>query len=296
MINATTKNRIAQLKASYDAIPMSRRPLLHLLAEREIPEMVYNSNAIENSTLSLAETEAIIFKNKIPHSANVREVYEAKNLANILTFLQQHPHYSLSEPHILELHRMLISGINNYIAGRFRERGEHVRVGWHIAPAPEHIPNMIDDILYAYAHSDAYFLDRIAQFHARFEYIHPFNDGNGRTGRVLTNLQLRQFGYPPITIFAKNREKDYYPLFEEYRKTREHTGFTELFARLLCESLHKRLTYVNVASEDKIIKLSDWARAHGEDVNSLLNAARRQAIPAFRERGVWMIASDWEHD
>ena len=291
MINATTKNRIAQLKADYDAIPSDRRPLLDLLSEREIPEMVYNSNAIENSTLSLAETEAIIFRDKAPNGANVREVYEAKNLANVMAFLHQHPDYTLTESHILELHRMLISGINNYIAGRFRDRGEHVRVGWHIAPAPEHVGSMIDDILYSYDNSDAYFLDKIAQFHARFEYIHPFNDGNGRTGRLLTNLQLRQLGYPPITIFAKNREKDYYPLFEEYQKTRQHSGFTELFAKLLCESFHKRLAY---AEGGEIIKLSEWARRHDQDMNALLNAARRQSIPAFRERGAWMLPANWE--
>lgn len=291
MINATTKNRIAQLKAEYDAVPLDRRPLLELLSEREIPEMVYNSNAIENSTLSLAETEAIIFRNKTPNGANVREVYEAKNLANVMGFLQQHPDYALTEPHILELHRMLISGINNYIAGRFRDQGEHVRVGWHIAPAPEHVGAMVDDILYSYNNSEAYFLDKIAQFHARFEYIHPFNDGNGRTGRLLTNLQLRQLGYPPITIFAKNREKDYYPLFEEYQRTRQHAGFTELFAKLLCESFHKRLAYVEGC---EIIKLSEWARHHDQDINTLLNAARRQSIPAFRERGTWMLPANWE--
>lgn len=290
MINAITKNKLAQLKQQYDQILETNTSLFMMLQEREIPEMVYNSNAIENSTLSLVQTEEILFRGRTPNGADVREVYEAKNLGNILGFLAQHPKYTVTEEHILQIHKMLLSGINDYIAGRFRDWGEQVRVGWHIAPAPEHVPRMIDDILYNYDHSDEYFLDKIARFHARFEYIHPFNDGNGRTGRIITNLQLAQLGYPPITIFAKNRKQDYYPLFEEYQRTRQYDGFTELFADLLCESLHKRLAY---ASGDKIISLSEWAKSNQEDINSLLNAARRQTIPAFRERGRWMINQGW---
>ncbi len=292
MINAITKERIARLKQEFDSIREERAALLRLLTEKEIPEQVYNSNAIENSTLTLEQTEGIIYEGRTPKDASVREVYEAKNLANVLDFLEAHPHYEVTEEHILELHKMLIGGISNRIAGRFRDWGEEVRVGRHIAPAPEHVERMVEDIIFNYEHEkNEYFLDKIAKFHARFEYIHPFNDGNGRTGRILMNLQLRELGYPPITIREKNRDKEYYALFREYQTTRKYDGFTELFAVLLCESLHKRLAY---ARRKEIVKLADWAREHGKELNSLLNAAKRQTIPAFRERGSWMIAGDWK--
>ena len=84
---------------------------------------------------------------------------------------------------MLLLHQMLIGGINDAIAGRFRQQGEYVRVGTHIAPAPEHVERMIDNILVEYSSNlDTYFLDKIARFHLDFETIHPFCDGNGRIG------------------------------------------------------------------------------------------------------------------
>jgi Fic family protein len=292
MINKVTKDRIARLKAEYDQAMQGQDSLLRVLAEKEIPELVYNSNAIENSTLSLEDTEDIIFRNRTPKNADVREVYEAKNLANILEFLSRRPDYIVNESHILKIHKMLISGINEHIAGRFRDYGEHVRVGHHIAPSPEHVPRMIDDIIYNYNNDEkSYFLDKIAKFHARFEHIHPFNDGNGRTGRVIINQQLAILGYPPITILAKNKERDYYPWFEKYHKTHRHDGFTELLALLLCESLHKRIAY---AKTDQIIRLAEWAKQNGREINPLLNAARRQTIPAFRERGSWMVGADYQ--
>ncbi len=137
-----------------------------------------------------------------------------------------------------------------------------------------------------YQNTDRYFLDNIAYFHAEFETIHPFGDGNGRMGRVIINQQLMKLGYPPIIIPNKNKKSDYYPLFDHYTKQNKYDKFTETFALLLMESLHKRIT---ILTAKKIIPLNQRAKSHHQNINSTLNKAKRQTIAAFRMQGKWMI-------
>ena len=130
----------------------------------------------------------------------------------------------------------------------------------------------------------------MALIHYQFETIHPFVDGNGRIGRVLINQQLMALGYPPIIIQSKSKLTDYYPLFDEYRRDNKYDGFTELFASLLMESLHKRITLL---TKPRTITVSAWAKQNGIKGNVAANKAARQTIPAFRMNEKWMIASDY---
>jgi Fic family protein len=287
MISEQTKNKIRKLKKEYEQLRTGKESLLVLLREAELPELVYNSNAIENSTLTLKETEKILLEQEVMRDVSVRELFEAKNLARVLEYLESRPNLELNIDNILLLHRMLIGGINDKIAGKLRQPNEYVRVGAHIAPAPEHVEQLLDNLLNNYfSNHEKYFVDNIGYFHTEFESIHPFVDGNGRIGRVLANLQLTSLGYPPIIIRSKGKQNDYYPLFRDYEDNRDSSGMSSLFALALQESLHKRLAYLKGLS---IIKLADYAKKNNLAVNGQLNAAKRQTIPAFREKGVWKI-------
>ncbi|MDR0350709.1 MAG: Fic family protein [Coriobacteriales bacterium] len=287
MIDERTRQQIASLKKDYELLKAGRESLLALLAEGELPEQVYNSNAIENSTLSLKETERILLEQEAMRSVSVRELFEAKNLARVIAYLDARPHLPLDVENIVLLHQMLLGGIDDRYAGRLRREGEYVRVGRHIAPPPEFVPGLVEELVATYnSGHDRYFIDGIARFHLEFESIHPFCDGNGRMGRVLINLQLAALGYPPVIIRSKGKRRDYYPLFQEYVDFRRIDGMASLLARALRESLHKRLAYLR---GQRIVRLADHARAAGLAPNAQLNAARRQSIPAFRERGVWKI-------
>lgn len=285
------KKHIQDLKSEYELLRKGKESLLAIIDEAEISESVYNSNAIENSTLTLQETEKILLEMEVSRDVSVREVYEAKNLARVINYIcNKSQEIEVNKEIILFLHQMLIGGINDSIAGRFRKQYEYVRVGTHIAPAPEHVERMIESTIAEYA-SDitSYFADKIAKFHLDFETTHPFNDGNGRIGRVLINFQLLRLGFPMIIIRDKEKQQ-YYKSFGDYRDGKNTKTMERVIALALMESLNKRNTYLK---GDNIITLADYTRKHKKSAPAILNAARRQNIPAFREKGVWKIGESF---
>ncbi len=282
------------LKKKYLLLVQGNEDFLREIAIAEIPEMVYNSNAIENSTLTLEDTEKILIGDELPRAVNIREVFEAKNLAQITEILLAKPQQKQSVKQILSLHKLLLTNIDNTIAGRFRSGKEWVRVGNHLGANPLFVNQLMHELVEHYHTTKSdYFLDKIAHFHAEFETIHPFVDGNGRMGRILINLQLMNEGLPPIIIQNKSKHTDYYPLFKTYPTTLRFDGFTKLFALLLQESLNKRITQLTAK---KIIPLSLWASQNEVKPNIAANKAKRQTIPAFRLREKWMIDSDFKSD
>jgi len=286
-ITKPIRNRIENTKAEYDSLKKGKESLLVMIDEVEVPENVYNSNAIENSTLTLKETEKILLEQELSREVSVREVFEAKNLARVIEYKRnKNQQLKLTKENILLLHKMLIGGIDDSIAGRFRKQGEYVRVGSHIAPAPEHVERMIDALLSEYSKDfQTYFLDKIAKFHLEFETVHPFCDGNGRIGRVLINLQLLLLEFPRVII--RNKEKDaYYQAFKDYKEKKNTKPMEKILALALLESLHKRVTYLR---GENIITLSEFIKKESLSAQAVTNSAKKQVIPAFREKGKWKI-------
>jgi len=212
-------------------------------------------------------------------------------LAKLTETLLEKNESRLSINLILSLHKTLLTDIDDTIAGRFRHDKEWVRVGNHLGANPQFVPTLVQELVDQYNQNKIpYFLDAIAHFHAEFETIHPFVDGNGRMGRVLINLQLMNIGLPPIIIQNKSKLTEYYPLFTKYQSTMKFGGFTGLFALLLQETLNKRIT---ILTAKKIIPLSIWASQNGIKPNVAANKAKRQTIPAFRIREKWMVSQEY---
>jgi Fic family protein len=110
------KSRIEELFSFYKTLEKKNRKALQEISISEVPEMVYNSNAIENSTLTLEETTDIIFFDKVKKDHDIREIYEAKNLVKVIERLQNKSKEKLSSELILELHKILLTSINDHIA------------------------------------------------------------------------------------------------------------------------------------------------------------------------------------
>ena len=292
MINQVTRDRINGLSEEYRKLAVKHKEAIKELTISELPEMVYNSNAIENSTLTLEDTEDILIRNQIHTDHEIREIYEAKNLASAIEYLMDNPEKEISVELILKLHKTLLTNIRDEIAGRFRSGKEWVRVGTHIGANPEFVNGFMHDLVRNYnSDNDEYFLEKIAYFHAEFENIHPFGDGNGRIGRLLTNEQLDMLGLPPIIIPNKSKFDEYYPALDEYTKTNKADKLTELFASLLIEALYRRIAKLTAK---KIIPVADWAKNNGVNLQSATNKAIRGTIPAFRIRGHWMIDGEYK--
>lgn len=290
MINRVTWERLESVIADYRATVAGHPEALAQIAHAELAESVQQSNAIENSTLTLDDTERILAGFMPAARRDLREVYEARNLAAVTESLMT-DHEPFSADLILRWHRMLLASIRDDMAGRFRHADEWVRVGAHLGANPAFVADLVADALTRF-HNDASMapIERIAWFHCEFEVIHPFVDGNGRIGRTLINKQLQDIGLPPVIVRARNRRVDYYPVLTQYAKNNSHDGMTRLLALLVLESLHKRIALI---SSRRVIPLADWARAAGINGAAAANKAKRQTIPAFRMRDRWMIADDY---
>ena len=280
-------NKINLLRERYYKASIGKDALINLINEAEIAEQVYNSNAIENSTLTLEETEKILLQIDLDRYITEREIFEAKNLARVVSYIdKKSKEQELTLDVILSLHKILISNIRDDVAGRFRKDNEYVRVGSHIAPAPKEITDRLGKMLSEYnAASHENIIKRIAKLHLTFEHTHPFVDGNGRIGRVMNNYLLIREGFVPINIKFIDREK-YYEAFKEFDEKGATTIMEEIVGKALANSYHKRLAYME---GKKIITLVEYAKDNKLSHSNLINKACRQTIEAFLEKNVWKI-------
>ena len=278
---------VKKLREQYFKVLTGKESLVKLLNEAEIPEHVYNSNAIENSTLTLEETEKILLKIDLSRYVSEREIYEAKNLALVMGYIENKAKSTeLTKDLMLLLHKMLLGNIKEEIAGRFRKDDEWVRVGKYIAANPAEIDSLLNQMLTTLKlNPQENIIKKIARMHLTFEHVHPFCDGNGRIGRVLNNFLLLKEEYVPINIAFSNRE-EYYEAFKKFDATGETLIMEMIVGRALSSSYHKRLAYMEGRS---IISLNEYAKMNSLTLSNVLNKAHRQTIPAFKENGVWKI-------
>lgn len=278
---------IFSLRERYFKAAQGKDSLLTLIREAEVAEHVYNSNAIENSTLTLEETEKILLQIELDRFISERELFEAKNLARVVSYIEKKaPESPLTLPLMLTLHHMLLAQIRDDIAGRFRQNQEYVRVANHIAAPPADIVPRLETMLSTYqGRSPANIIRSLAKLHLEFEHIHPFIDGNGRIGRVINNYILIREGYVPINITFIDR-KHYYEAFREYDTKTTSTTMEQIIRLALTNSYHKRLAYLE---NKKIIPLVQYAKENKLSHSNLINKAHRQTIEAFLEKGVWKI-------
>lgn len=198
-------------------------------------ELAYNSNKIEGSTLTKEQTASLFDTGMLPRSD---DYYRAKDIEEMnghflmfntmLDTLEQ----PLSQELIKKFHYELKSGVfedraNGYAVGDYKKRANII--GIHDTANPKEVPEKMTELLEWYE-KQVINVGVLAEFHGRFESIHPFQDGNGRTGRMILFRECLIHGIVPAIIEDRNR-MEYIESLSEYQNTGNIDKLTELFIK-----------------------------------------------------------------
>lgn len=194
-----------------------------------ITRSTYHSNAIEGNTLTYAETYAILYNDnsfKI-EGKEPREIYEAINhkKALELVFKNLQDNEEFDERFIKKINETINRDIKD--TEGYRTVQVFIQGSEHIPPEPEKIPNLMNYYVYNYNHDEQDIFNKIAKYHIEFERIHPFEDGNGRTGRLLINYELLKHNLQPVVITKEDRIK-----YFEFLRNNDSIGFSQWLQEL----------------------------------------------------------------
>ncbi|MGE7988534.1 Fic family protein [Lysinibacillus fusiformis] len=240
-------DQINEKKAHLDALRPLPKYTLKSLREKLLLEWTYNSNAIEGNTLTINETK-VVLEGITVGGKTMREHLEVINHRDAISYVEEivHKKEPLSEWQIKNLHRLVLKGIDDEYAGVYRDQQVFISGAKHTPPAPLLIREKMDQLMSWYntegikLHS----VVRGAMLHAIFVGIHPFIDGNGRTSRLLLNLELMKDGYPPVVIKVENRLA-YYEALDKAHTTQDYDDFIQLVVAEVNDSLDLYLSAMN---------------------------------------------------
>lgn len=240
-------------------------------------ELTYTSNALEGNTLTRLETAVVVEKGLTVGGKSLAEHLEATNHAAALRKVMEiarSPVASLTEHILLDLHAMILRGIDDANAGRYRSIPVRISGSRVVLPNPAKVSALMSEFfrdLLAMAGSHP--VEIAAEAHYRLVTIHPFIDGNGRTARLLMNLILLQNGYPPALI----RTRDRIPYLKSLEKA-QLGGIKEDYLKIISRSVKRSFAiYLQalggeapaaVASSD-LLRIGDLAKKTGETLATL---------------------------
>jgi Fic family protein len=282
--------RIEEKKRLLDA----RRPLPHSILEKLHEniaiEWIYNSNAIEGNTLTLKETALVLREGMTIKGKSLREHFEVKNHEKAILFLEKiiQKKQPLSEKLIMDVHALVLQNIEEEFSGRYRP-GQVRIVGANFTPPNAlKVPKLMAG-LFRWMQKDAeslHIVQLAAHAHHQFVWIHPFIDGNGRTGRLLMNLLLMQQGYPPAVILKNDRKKYYDGLNQA--NNGEYEKIELLIGQAVERSLDLYLDACGASFSEEYVSLRLLAEEFHLSQEYLSLLARRGKIDAWKERRNWL--------
>lgn len=242
----TMLDKINQKKAELDALRPLPKYTLKSLREKLFLEWTYNSNAIEGNTLTINETKVVLEGITIG-GKTLREHLEVINHRDAITYVEEIVQQKevLSERQIKSLHQLVLKGIDDENAGVYRNQQVLIAGATRTPPSHYFIQEKIDAMMDWYENKAIHLhpVERGAMLHAIFIGIHPFVDGNGRTSRLILNLELMKEGFPPVIIKVENR-LEYYEALDKAHIIEDYSDFISLIEKAVDDSLSLYLNSV----------------------------------------------------
>ncbi len=235
-------NEVDQLKSELD----NKRPIpketLKSLEESIALEWTYNSNGIEGNTLTLRETQ-VVLEGITVGGKSIKEHLEAINHEKAILYLndlvkEKNP---ITEWNIKSIHQLVLKNIDDENAGRYRRENVTIKGATHTPPDYLKVPELMEKLVLNFENwNEFHHITQAALLHGELVKIHPFVDGNGRTSRLLMNLDLMNHGYNPVIIKKEDR-LEYYEALDKAHTTGNYTDFIKLITKLEIEMLKKYL-------------------------------------------------------
>lgn len=287
------QERILQKKAELDKLRPLPSYAIKSIKESMTLEWTYNSNSIEGNTLTLQETKMVVEEGFTIKGKSLREHFEAVNHQEAILYVESlvSENYLLKEQDILKIHELVLQKIEKEYSGRFRTSGVRISGANFVPPNALKVPDLFTELIDWVHSSPLITMIKVAIFHHRLVWIHPFFDGNGRTGRLAFNLLLMKEGYPPAIILKNDRKKYYDAL-----NTANQGDYSKLLL-LIFQAIERSLniylgslnnTYDEYQDISNIVK--EPGIPYGQEYVSLL--ARRGKIDAFKEGRNWKTSKN----
>lgn len=235
-------SEVDKLKEMLDKKRPLSKETIKSLKESVNLEWTYNSNGIEGNTLTLRETQ-VVLEGITVGGKSIKEHLEAINHEKAILYLDEivKDENLITEWNIKNIHQLILKDIDNENAGRYRKENVTIKGTIHIPPDYLKIPELMEKLILTYNTWSGYHpIIRASLLHGELVKIHPFIDGNGRTSRLLMNLDLMNSGYNPVIIKKESRLK-YYEALDKAHTTGNYTDFVKLVTKLEVEMLKKYL-------------------------------------------------------
>ena len=243
-------NRLDELKEKLASFRPLNAAELKQIRDEFIIENTYNSNAIEGSTLTLRETALILQEGLTISEKPIREHLEAIGHKDAFEYIVSlaDAKERLSEKVIKDVHSLVL--MNDAInKGVYRRVPVKILGSSHVPPPPYLVREQLQEQLeeYELMKPKLHIVEAAALFHLRFESIHPFIDGNGRTGRLIMNLELIKAGFLPVNVKFTERAR-YYECFDSYYANNSYDALTDLIAKYEIYELENRISILEAAN------------------------------------------------